>query len=372
MAEDFYKALGVSRGASEDEIRKSYRKLAHKYHPDKTGGDDKAEAKLKKINEAYDVLKNKEKRAQYDRFGAEGPQFAGMGGAAGAGDFGGGSPFDDIFDAFFGGSGRTRGGARSASPGHDLEYRTTISLREAAFGTEKKVRFTRHENCSECDGSGAAKGTSQESCSQCGGVGQVRMAQGFFSVTRECPRCRGIGHVISSPCHACRGGGVVDADRELSIDIPPGVDTGSRIRVRGEGEPGRNNGPRGDLYLFIEVESDSVFTRDENNILCELPLDFPQAILGATVRVPTLRGDAELKIPAGTQSGTVFKLRGMGIPDVRGYKTGDQLVSIQVETPTKLSREQNELIKKFQELSTAKTYPLRRRFLDKLKSSLKK
>jgi len=366
MAKDFYEILGVARGASEDEIRKSYRKLAHKYHPDKTGGDKKAETKLKGINAAYDVLKNKDKREKYDRFGAEGQQFGG------SGDFGGASPLDDIFDAFFSGTGRSRGGARAASPGHDLEYRTSITLREAAFGTEKKVRFTRHENCPECDGSGAAKGTSQESCSQCGGVGQVRMAQGFFSVTRECPRCRGIGHVISSPCHSCRGRGLVEVDRELSIDIPPGVDSGSRIRVRGEGEPGRNNGPRGDLYLFIEVEPDNVFTRNDNDVLCQLPLDFPQATLGATVRVPTLRGDAELKIPPGTQSGTVFKLRGMGVPDVRGYKTGDQLVSIQVETPTKLSREQTDLIKKFQELSTAKTYPLKRRFMDKLKSSLKK
>lgn len=366
MARDFYDILGVPRSADEDAIRKAYRKLAHKYHPDKTGGDKAAEEKLKEINEAYDVLKNKEKRAQYDRFGAQGAHFAGSGG------FDAGSPFDDIFDAFFGGGGgRTRANAAAAVAGDDLEYRTKISLRDAAFGVKKKIRFTRMENCSECGASGAARGSERETCGQCGGAGQVRMAQGFFSITRTCPRCNGNGYQILDPCKRCRGRGRVETDRELSVDLPAGVDTGSRVRVSGEGEPGRNNGPRGDLYLYIEVEPDPLFKREGNSVMCEIPINFSQALLGAGIRVPTLDGDADLKIPAGTQSGTVFKLRGLGIPDIRGYSKGDQLVRIQVETPTKLTREQRELIERFDELSSSKTYPLHAKFKNKLKESRK-
>lgn len=363
MAQDFYKLLGVARDSSEDEIRKAYRKLAHKYHPDKTGGDVAAEDKLKKINEAYDILKNKEKRSQYDRFGQVGD--SGFGGGMGAA-----SPFDDIFDAFFSGGSRGRSGARAPLSGDDLEFHTTISLREAATGAEKKVRFKRRENCGECGGSGAARGSRPEICSQCNGAGQVRMAQGFFSITRTCPKCRGGGQVIKDLCRKCRGAGMVAGERELGIKFPPGIDTGSRLRMHGEGEPGKNGGPRGDLYVFIEVEEDEIFERDGTDILCEVPISFSQVILGTTIRVPTLNGEVELKIPAGTQSGTIFKLRGMGMPDLRGYHTGDQMVRIQVETPTKLSREQKELIKRFEELSGAKAYPLRKRFMDKIKASL--
>lgn len=369
MARDFYSTLGVPRESSEDEIRKAYRKLAHRYHPDKTGGDRKAEDKLKEINEAYDILKNKEKRAQYDRFGEQG--LPGAGGQGGGG-FESGSPFDDIFDAFFGGGGpRTRGGAPRASVGDDLEYHVRITLKEAAFGVKKNIRFPRMEHCSDCGGSGAAKGSAQETCSHCNGAGQVRMAQGFFSITRTCPRCQGSGRVIGTPCGKCGGQGMVKTERQVSVDLPAGVDTGSRLRMQGEGEPGRNGGPRGSLYIFIEVEESDLFRREGNHVYCEFPISFPQAILGATVRVPTLSGEAELKVPPGTQSGTAFKLRGLGLPDIRGYHVGDQLVEIQVETPTKLNREQRDLIKKFQELSTEKTYPLHRRFMNTIKTSLR-
>jgi molecular chaperone DnaJ len=372
MARDFYELLGVARGASEDEMRTAYRKLAHQYHPDKTGGDKEAEEKFKEVNEAYGVLKNKEKRAHYDQFGTEGPQQGGFGG----GFQQGGSPFEDIFDAFFGGQGgqggRRGGRANAATRGNDLEFHTRITLRDAASGVKKTLEFKRKENCGECGGSGAAKGSSPTTCSQCGGAGQVRMAQGFFSVTRTCPQCHGSGSEISDPCKKCRGNGHVETHRELAVDIPAGVDSGSRLRVPGEGEPGRNGGPRGDLFVMIDVQSHPVFERDGTNILCQVPINFPQAVLGDTIKVPTINGEVELKVPSGTQSGTVFKLRGMGMPDLRGYRQGDQLVEVHVETPTKLSKQQKELVKQFGELSTHKTYPHHKRFLDKIKSKLAK
>ncbi len=367
MARDFYEILGVARGSSEDEIRSSYRKLAHKYHPDKTGGDKAAEEKLKEINEAYGVLKNKEKRSNYDQYGTENPQ-QGFGG----GGFQGGSPFEDIFESFFGGGGGGGRGRSGPSRGDDLEYHTRITLKEAAFGVKKNIEFNRLENCNECEGSGAAKGSKPETCPQCGGQGQVRMSQAFFSVTRTCPQCRGGGTIVSNPCKSCSGQGMLKTRRELAIDIPGGVDSGSRLRVPGEGEPGRNRGPRGDLYVRIDVESDPIFEREETNLYCSIPISFTDAILGATITVPTLKGEAELKVPHGTQSGTVFKLRGLGMPDLRGYRQGDQLVTIQVETPTKLNKEQKELIQKFAELSTAKTYPLHKRFMDKFKDAIGK
>jgi len=368
MARDYYEILGVAREADEDTIRAAYRKLAHMYHPDKTGGDKPAEDKLKEINEAYDVLKNKEKRAKYDRFGAAGVG-AGAGGFAGGFGGAGASPFDDIFEAFFGGGAGRGRGPQSAARGDDLEYPLQLTLREAAFGTSKIIRFKRHESCQECSGSGATKGSGVERCPQCNGAGQVRMSQGFFSITRTCPKCQGSGGVIKEPCRACGGSGATTAQRELTVKIPPGVDTGSRLRITGEGEAGRNGGPRGDLYVFLEVEEDDVFTREGNDVSCEVPVSFPHAILGAEITVPTLEGETKLKVPAGTQSGTVFKMRGMGIPDLRGYQKGDLLVTVHVETPTKLSKEQKELIKKFEELSSAGSYPLHKRFMDRIKKS---
>ncbi len=374
---DYYELLGVSRDASAEEIRRAYLKLAHKYHPDKTGGDKAAEEKLKEINQAYDTLKNPDKRAKYDQFGHLGEQFAGAGGPGGFGGFGFGgagtggfeAPFDDFFDVLFG---RTGGARRrpTARPGNDLEYRLTITLREAATGTKRKFRFARREVCSECKGSGAMAGTQPQACGECSGTGQVRRAQGFFSITQTCSRCRGTGRIIQKPCPRCSGTGRFRAERELSVDLPAGIDTGSRLRLSGEGEPGDNGGPRGDLYIFVEVEPDEVFEREGNDVICELPISFPQAALGDRIRVPTLAGEAELKIPPGTQSGTQFRLRGMGIKDLRGYHKGDQLVRVQVETPTKLSREQRELIERFQAISNEKSYPLYHRFLEKVKKSL--
>lgn len=371
---DFYEILGVSRDATQEEIRKAYLKLAHKYHPDKTGGDKAAEERLKEINEAYDTLKHPEKRRQYDAFGrAEAAGFGGgfdtgFGSGFGSGFGGFEAPFEDFFDAIFGRTSRTR--PHAARPGNDLEYRATVTLREAARGTSKRIRFARMELCTDCNGTGAARGTQSSTCPQCQGAGQVRRTQGFFSISQTCPRCRGAGRVVLNPCSRCGGSGRSRVEREIKVDFPAGIDTGHRLRLAGEGEPGESGGPRGDLYILVGIEPDEMFTREGNDVICEMPISFPQAILGDTIRVPTLNGEAELKIPAGTQSGTPFRLRGQGFPDIHGYHKGDQIVRIIVETPTKLTREQRELIAKFQELTTNQSYPLRHRFLDKLKRSL--
>jgi molecular chaperone DnaJ len=375
---DYYDILGVSRDASPEEIRKAYRKMAHKYHPDKTGGDEAAREKFKEVSEAYDTLKNPQKKARYDQFGHMGEQFAGGPGGFGGGGFGFGTgsggfeaPFDEFFDVLFGrgGGGRRRSAGR---PGNDLEYRMTITLEEAAAGTSKKIRFSRAETCGDCRGSGAAPGTQPDQCADCGGVGQIRRAQGFFSVTQTCPRCRGSGQVISKPCSRCSGSGRVRTKRELPIELPAGVETGSRLRLAGEGEPGEGNAPRGDLYIVVDIEPHAIFEREGTNVICEVPVSFPQAALGDKIRVPTLQGDADLKIPAGTQSGQTFRLRGMGIPHIQGYHKGDQLVRVQVETPVKLSRDQKELLRKFADLTTDKSYPIHHRFMDKVKEILGK
>ena len=368
MAQDLYSILGVSRDSSQDEIRKAYLKLAHKYHPDKTGGDKEAETKLKEINAAYDVLKSKEKRAQYDQFGTtDGSNPFGGGGAGGFGGQGFEAPFEDFFDVLFGqGGSRKRGGGGGGQAGNDLELRLNISLKDAFKGVKKKVRFNRHENCGDCSGSGAAPGSKPETCSQCNGAGQVRVAHGFFSVTRTCPKCSGAGKSISKPCRKCSGKGQVKSSRELSVDVPAGVDSGSRLRVTGEGEAGIGRGPRGDLYIHIYVDEHDVFEREGNTIICALPVSFTQAALGTTLRVPTLSGEAEIKVPAGTQTGTQLRLRGMGMPDLRGYSDGDQIVVVQVETPSKLNKRQKELLQEFQEISDAKTYPKYKRFMDSI------
>jgi molecular chaperone DnaJ len=251
-----------------------------------------------------------------------------------------------------------------------LEVRVTITLRDAAFGASRPVRIQRREACNDCGGSGAAPGSQPQQCGDCGGSGQVRQAQGFFSITQACRRCGGRGWLVLNPCKKCRGAGRVEVQREISVDIPAGVDTGSRLRLTGEGEPGDNGGPRGDLYIFIQVEQDDIFTREGNDILCEIPVSFPDAVLGTTVRVPALKGEADLKVPPGTQSGQMFRLRGLGLPDVRGYRKGDEIVRVAVETPTKLNREQKDIIKRFQQLTEEKNYPAHRRFVQNLKKWL--
>jgi len=370
---DPYEVLGVPRSATDDEIRRAFHKLAHKYHPDKTGGNKEADEKMKEVNAAYDILKNPERRSKYDQFGHMGEGFGGAPGGF-TGGFGGApggfeSPFEDLFDMFFGRGGGPRTSRPRAAPGSDLEYRIAITLKEAAFGAKKTIRFTRMEQCNSCSGTGAAAGTRPEVCAQCQGSGQVRMAQGFFSVTQTCPKCRGSGHVITKPCSRCSGSGHVRADRELAIDIPPGVATGSRLRIPGEGEPGDHGGARGDLYILIEVRRHDIFTRDGNDVICEIPVKFIHAALGTTIRVPTLNGEADLKIAPGTQSGTLLRLRGQGLPDLRGYRQGDQIVRVVVEVPTKLSRKQKELLKQFEANSDTKTYPLHRRFMERLKNA---
>lgn len=361
---DLYEILGVPRTASDDEIRKAYLKLAHKYHPDKTGGDKEAENKLKEINAAYDILKNTEKRRQYDTFGQSDPMGGGQGGFGAGFD----SPFEDFFDILFGRGGGGGGRRPSARPGNDLELRVSLTLEEAAFGSKKNVRFSRKEICSDCTGSGAAPGTRPEVCPLCQGSGQVRATHGFFSVTQTCTRCRGAGRIITKPCSRCSGEGRIRIQREISIDIPAGVDTGLRLRVSGEGEPGDNGGPRGDLHVYVEVQNHEIFSREGIDIICEFPVSFTQAAIGATVRVPTLRGEADLKIPPGTQPSAMLRLRGLGMPDLRGYRQGDQIVKVMVEIPTKLTRRQKEILKEFDDESDAKTYPLHRRFMDILRN----
>lgn len=304
---DYYDILGVDKSASQDDVRKAYLKLAHKYHPDKTGGDKAAEEKLKEINAAYDTLKNPQKRQQYDAYGGtEG--MGGMGGGGFGGGFGGFSaggqggfdaPFDDFFDVLFGRSGASggqrTGRRRGSRPGSDLEYRLSISLREAATGAKRTIQFKRYEQCGDCNGTGAAKGSQPATCADCQGTGQVRRAQGFFSITQTCPRCKGQGRIILDPCKACSGAGRIALDRKIKVDLPAGISSGQRVRYQGEGEAGEGNGPRGDLYVLVEVEEDEIFTRDGNDVICEIPISFPQAILGDKIRVPTLSGEAELR-----------------------------------------------------------------------------
>ena len=366
---DLYEILGVSRESSDEEIRKAYLKLAHKYHPDKTGGDKPAEDKLKEINGAYDTLKNPEKRKQYDRFGHAGEGLGGFGGGGGFGGSGGfESPFEDVIDMLFGRGGQRRQAA-SARPGNDLEYRVEITLQEAYSGVKKSIRFARMEACNDCSGTGAAPGSRPEVCPACQGSGQTQVARGFFSITQTCHRCHGAGRIVTKPCARCRGDGRVEIQREIAVDIPAGVDTGLRLRLAGEGEPGDHGGPRGDLHIHIQVKPDDFFQRQGNDILCEVPISFPQAVLGVSIHVPTLKGNAELKIPAGTQSGAMLRLRGLGMPDLRGYRQGDQIVRVVVEVPTKLSRRQRELIAEFEKESDPRAYPLYKRFMDRFKRS---
>jgi len=365
QSKDLYEILGVSRNASQEEIRKAYLKLAHKYHPDKTGGDKAAEEKLKEVNGAYDILKNPEKRAQYDQFGSMGGGSPfGQGGFTGGFGAGFDAPFEDFFDVLFGQGSRRRSAGRAGS---DLEFHLGITLKEAAFGVKKTIRFSRMETCADCSGSGAAPGSRPETCPQCHGAGQIRASHGFFSTTRTCPQCRGAGRIITKPCRKCSGSGQVKGTRELSVDVPAGVDTGSRLRVGGEGQAGTGGGPRGDLYIYIEVAPHPFLARDGNTLLCEVPVSITQAALGASIRVPTLDGEAEIKVPPGTQSGALLRLRGMGMPDLRGYQQGDQIVRIMIETPAKLSRRQRELLEELGSLSDHRTYPQVRQFSERVR-----
>ncbi|OBS10332.1 molecular chaperone DnaJ [Acidihalobacter prosperus] len=342
---DYYEVLGVERSAGDDELKKAYRRLAMKYHPDRNPDDAEAVEHFKEAKEAYEVLSDAQKRAAYDQFGHAGVNGGAASGGAGFGGAGFGDIFEDIFgDIFGGGRGRERN-----YRGADLQYNLDLSLEEAVFGTEVKIRVPTIIACTACDGTGARSGTRAEGCPTCGGVGQVRIQQGFFSVQQACPRCHGSGKIIPDPCPSCRGEGRVRDTRTLSVNVPAGVDTGDRIRLAGEGESGPQNGPAGDLYVQIRVREHKIFTREGENLYCEVPIDFVTAALGGEIEVPTLGGRARLKIPAETQTNRMFRIRGKGIKPVRGGPEGDLICRVMVETPVNLTKSQRELLIQFQD-----------------------
>ena len=344
---DYYEVLEVSKNASEADLKKAYRRLAMKYHPDRNPDDKEAEERFKEAKEAYEVLTDPQKRAAYDQFGHAGvdPTMGGGGFRGGAGA-GFGDIFDDIFGDIFGGG--RRGGER-AYRGSDLQYNLELGLEEAVFGTEVKIRVPTLEGCEECGGSGARKGTEAQTCPTCGGVGQVRMQQGFFSVQQTCPRCRGAGKIIADPCPACSGQGRVQTHKTLSVKVPAGVDTGDRIRLSGEGEAGINGGPAGDLYVQIHVRPHKIFSREGDHLICEVPIGFATAALGGELEVPTLDGRVKLKIPPETQTGKLFRLRGKGVKPVRGGVQGDMICKVVVETPVNLTKKQKALLQELEE-----------------------
>ena len=358
MAEDFYTILDVPRDASQDDIKKAYRKLAMKYHPDRNQGNREAEEKFKQISSAYEVLSDEQKRRRYDQLGHSMYTQAGRGGGGGAGGmspedifaqaFGGGG--GDFFSSFFGGGGG-RSQHNGPSKGDDLIYELQIDFEEAMFGADKEISFPRSDTCSRCNGSGCEKGSSRKTCPQCNGRGQVTMSQGFFSIRQTCSQCQGTGTIIEKPCSECHGQGVVQKTRRLPVHIPAGVDTGSRLRMSGEGEAGEQGGPAGDLYVRIFVRKHEVFNRDGEDLHCDVPIQFHVAALGGKVEVPTINGKTELTIPAGIQSGTELRMRGKGVPSlIRGRGRGDQYVRVIVEVPTNLNAAERQKLQEFAEL----------------------
>jgi molecular chaperone DnaJ len=346
---EYYQVLGVEKGASAQEIKKAYRRLAMQYHPDQNQGDKEAEEKFKQINEAYSVLGDDEKRAHYDRFGRSGGPggnpFAGGANPFAGGGFGGADIFGDLLNDLFGGGGGRRGSR--AARGSDLKYVLEISFEEAAHGVERTIEVPKIEDCSVCNGSGARPGTRPKGCPTCQGVGQVRFQQGFFSMTRPCPQCGGAGSFIEEPCNRCEGKGKSSTPEKLDVKVPAGVADGQRLRWSGRGEPGRQGGPPGDLYVEIRLKAHEFFAREGNDVICVVPISFPQAALGAEIEVPTLEGKVKMKIPEGTQTGKVFRLRKKGFPSLEGGARGDQLVNVRVETPTNLNERQAQLLRDF-------------------------
>ena len=339
---DYYEVLGADRDASADDLKKAYRRLAMKFHPDRQSSDPKAEEKFKEASEAYEILSDDEKRAAYDRFGHEGvdPNRTGSSGFEG----GFGDIFGDVFGDIFGGS---RGRSDGISRGSDLRYNLNLSLEQAVNGDSVEVRVPVLTSCDDCDGSGSTPGTSTSTCSDCNGAGQVRVSQGFFSLQQTCPRCRGQGRMVTDPCRSCGGNGRAEKRKTLSVKVPAGVDNGDRIRLTGEGEAGLRGGPAGDLYVQIEVQEHSIFARDGRHLYCEVPISFPDAALGGELEVPTLDGRVKLKIPKETQTGKVFRLRGKGVTQVRGGGLGDLLCKVLVETPVQLTTNQKDLLGEF-------------------------
>ena len=345
---DYYEVLGVSRDVNEADLKKAYRRMAMKFHPDKNQDNPEAEEKFKEAKEAYDILSDAQKRAAYDQYGHAGvdPSAAGgFGGGGGSGNFS--DIFGDVFGDIFGGGGGQ--GRSRAYRGSDLRYNMELSLEDAVFGTSVKIKIPTLVGCKTCDGSGAKKGSQATTCNTCGGTGQVRIQQGFFSVQQTCPHCHGQGKVISDPCGACHGQGRVEERKTLSVKVPAGVDNGDRIRLSGEGEAGENGGPPGDLYVHMHVKPHQIFERDGSNLLCQVPIGVATAALGGELEVPTLNGRIKLKIPSETQTGKLFRIKGKGVSPVRGGPTGDLLCKVVVETPVKLTAKQKELLRELDE-----------------------
>jgi molecular chaperone DnaJ len=365
---DYYEILGVQRGATDQEIKSAYRKLALQFHPDRNPNNPDAEEKFKECSEAYAVLADSEKREMYNRFGHAGVGNAAAGGGFDASVF---QDFGDIFGEFFGfgdlfGGGRS-GGRTRAQRGADLREDITIEFEEAAFGVEKQITYRKHELCEKCNGSGSAQGKAPASCRTCGGRGQVRYQQGFFSIARTCPTCHGAGSVISDPCANCRGEGRVVQQKTIDAKIPAGVEDGTRIRFTGVGEAGVHGGPAGDLYLVLRVKQHTFFDQQGNDLYCVVPISFTQAAVGTEIQVPTLEGEQTLKIPEGTQSGTILKLRGKGVPVLNGHGKGNLFVEVRVQTPTKLTKRQRELLEELQGIAQVENKPQRTSILGKMK-----
>lgn len=382
MAEkrDYYEVLGIQKNASDDEIKKAYRKMAKKYHPDLNPGDHVAETKFKEVGEAYEVLSDAEKKSRYDQYGHAGvdPNFGG--GAGGYGDFGGFGGFGDIFDTIFGGGGFGGFGGQSAqrrgpTKGSDVQTSIVIDFMEAVFGCEKEVEVTRIENCGECAGSGAVKGTQPETCQKCGGAGQVRVQTrtplGIMSTTRTCDACGGRGQVVKDPCKSCGGKGKIRRARKVTVKVPAGFDDGQTLVLRSEGNSGELGGPSGDLYITVRVRPHAIFTRKGSHVFCEVPITFGEAALGAEIEVPTVDGKIKYEIPEGTQSHTEFRLRGKGIPQLGGKGRGDAFVTVTVEVPKHLTAKQKELIREFSGLEEKNQYSSKNNFFGKLKDLFK-
>ncbi|MEM9437432.1 MAG: molecular chaperone DnaJ [Pseudomonadota bacterium] len=353
---DYYETLGILKGAAADEIKKAYRRKAKELHPDRNSDNPNAEAQFKEVNEAYDVLKDADKKAAYDRFGHAAFEGGMGGGRAGAGAGGQGdfaSAFSDVFDDLFGDfMGGQRGGGRRASRGSDLRYNLRVDLEDAYRGLSKTISVPTSVACAACNGSGAEGNSEPTTCPTCSGMGKVRAQQGFFTVERTCPTCNGMGQIIQNPCRTCGGSGREDKDRALSVNIPAGVETGTRIRLSGEGEAGMRGGPSGDLYIFIEVADHAIFQRDSSNLFCRVPVSMASAAMGGDIEVPTIDGGrSRVKIPAGSQSGRQMRLRGKGMPALRGKGWGDMFIELAVETPVNLTSRQKELLREFEELS---------------------
>ncbi|MCF7708351.1 MAG: molecular chaperone DnaJ [Verrucomicrobia bacterium] len=376
---DYYEVLGTERGADAEEIKKAYRKLAIKFHPDKNPGDKQAEENFKEIGEAYEVLSDPQKRAAYDQYGHDAfdARKRGFGGGGGGfhdpfdifrevfGGGGGGSIFDDLF-----GFGSSMDGGTNR--GADLRYDLEIDFLEAALGCEKDVKISKLDECDRCRGSGAESGSGRKTCSTCAGRGQIVSARGIFRIAQTCPRCEGSGTIIEKPCKSCGGSGRREKTSTVKIRVPAGVDTGIRLRSVGNGEGGIQGGPPGDLFVVIHVREHDLFRREGDDLICEMPISIVQATLGAELEVPTLNGKANIKVPAGTQPGTIFRLRGKGVKNIRGFGTGDLLVRINVEVPTRLNHEQKERLKEFADVCDVKTMPLTRGFVEKARSFLTK